>query len=347
MHKEPKIVIVGCGQITKSTHLAAVLRSPKTQLFALVDSQIENAQALAKMYALNCIISDDLSKVIDSVDGVLIATGNHTHYSIAKVALEKGIPVLIEKPITTTYEDAIKLCDLARSNNTFISVGYRTRHFPSVILLKRLLDKGFFGKINRFHYECGGRGGWAPVSGYNLDRKKAGGGVLVVSGTHFLDRMLYWFGEPKKVIFRDDSYGGVEANCKAEMIFENDLGKFTGTFFMSKTIKLSNKFTLDSEHYKCELGESESEKITLFPKNDPSMKMEISPNTVNPHQNSTDYFQIQFDEFADNIIQKGEITVDGWFAARSIKLIEEMYNNRLQLDEPWILYNHPVKKEHV
>ena len=347
MYKKPNIVIVGCGQITRENHLAAALRSPKIQLFALVDNQIENAQALAKMYALNCTISDDLSKVIDSVDGVLIATGNHTHYPIAKVALEKSIPVLIEKPITTTYEDAIKLCDLARSNNTFISVGYRTRYYPSVILFKRLLDKSFFGRINHFHYECGTRGGWAPVSGYNLDRKKAGGGVLVVSGTHFLDRMLHWFGEPKEVIFRDDSYGGVEANCKAEMIFENDIGTFTGTFFMSKTIQLTNKFILDSEHYLCELGEGESQKITLFLKNDPSVKMEISPNTFNPNQKSIDYFQIQFDEFADNIIQKGEITVDGWFAARSIKLIEEMYNNRLQLDEPWILYKHAVRNENV
>lgn len=339
MYNEVKIAIVGCGLITRGIHLPAALRSSKIELVALVDSQIENAKALAEMYALKCTISDNLSKVIDKVDGVLIATPNHTHYPIAKVALEHGVPVLIEKPITTTYQDAIKLCELARNNNAFISVGYKTRYFPSVKLFKRLLDKAYFGKINNFHYEYGSRGGWAPVSGYNLDRKKSGGGVLVVSGTHFLDRMLYWFGEPKEIIFSDDSYGGVEANCKAEMIFENDPGQFTGTFFMSKTIKLANKFTFDSERYIGEIGESESEKITLFPKYDPGIKMELFPDTVNQHQKSTNYFQIQIEEFAGNIIQRGDIAVDGWFAARSMKLIEEMYNNRLQLEEPWRIYS--------
>jgi predicted dehydrogenase len=205
-------------------------------------------------------------------------------------------------------------------------------------MMKQLLDKGFFGKINHFHYEYGSRGGWSPVSGYNLDRKQSGGGVLVVSGTHFLDRMLYWFGEPKEIIYRDDSFGGVEANCKAELFFENDLGKFSGTFFMSKTIKLKNKFTLDSEHYFCELGESESDKITAFPKNDSGLKMELFPVVLEEYQKSKNYFQVQIDEFADNIIQKGRITVDGWFAARSVKLIEEMYRKRLQLDEPWRLH---------
>ena len=313
----------------------------------MVDSRLEIAKALAQRFSLKCILNDNLGEVIDKVDGALIATSNHTHYPVARMAIEKSVPVLIEKPITTTYDEAIKLCELARTNNTFISVGYRTRHFPSVQLMKQLLDKGFFGKINHFHYEFGGRGGWSPVSGYNLDRKKSGGGVLVVSGTHFLDRMLYWFGEPKEIIYRDDSYGGVEANCKAELFFENGAGTFSGTFFMSKTIKLKNKFTLDSEHYFCELAESESDKITVFPKNDLGLKIDLSFSGRNEQQDSKDYFQIQLDEFVDNIIQKNEITVDGWFAARSIKLIEEMYQNRLQLDEPWRLHKRQLEKEHA
>ncbi|MBE0426196.1 MAG: Gfo/Idh/MocA family oxidoreductase [Nitrospirae bacterium] len=347
MHNAAKIAIVGCGLITRSAHLPAALRSPKINLIALVDSQIENAEVLRNTFALNCKISRNLSEIIDEVEGVVIATPNDTHYPIAKAILEKKVPVLIEKPITTTYEDAIKLCKLAETNNAFISVGYRTRYYPSVIMFKRLLDRAYFGRINHFHYEFGTHGGWAPVSGYNLDREKSGGGVLVVSGTHFLDRMLYWFGEPKEIIYRDDSYGGVEANCKAELFFENKLGVFTGTFFMSKTTKLKNKFILDAESYVCELSESETERISLSPKNDLDIKMEIYSNTITDNEQKIDYFQRQIEEFAENIHQRGKPTIDGWFAARSVKLIEEMYKKRLQLDEPWIIYKNAAVSEHV
>jgi len=342
-----KIAIVGCGLITKSEHLPAALRSPKVELVALIDSHIENARALAETFSLNCIIGKNLSEVIDQVEGVLIATPNHTHYSIAESSLKRGVPVFIEKPITTNFQDALKLCELAQSSNAFISVGYRTRYYPIIIMMKKLFDKSFFGKINHFNYEFGSKGGWAPVSGYNIDRKKSGGGVLIVSGTHFLDRMLYWFGEPKEIIYKDDSYGGVEANCKAELVFENDMGKFKGTFFMSKTIQLKNKFTLDTEKYICELNERETEKITLFPKDDLTIKLELSPNTIHHNQGSTNYFQIQLEEFVENIRHISKITVDGWFAARSVKLIEEMYNNRLQLDEPWIVYKTKVENKYV
>jgi len=329
---------VGCGLITATAHLPAALRSSKIDVVALIDSTIDTARTLARSFALNCTISDTLHDVIDHVDGVLIATPNHSHYPLARVALEKHVPVLIEKPLTTTYADAIELCELARKNTTVISVGYKTRHFPSVRLLKRLLANGWLGRINRFHYECGSRGGWQPVSGYNIDREKSGGGVLVVSGAHFLDRMLYWFGAPAQIRYRDDSYGGVEANCKADLVFDSGAGTFAGTFFMSKTVQLRNTFTLDTEKYRCELPETESEHITVVPHTDTGLTMELFSHAADKHQASRDYFQVQLEEFADTIHGTGRPTVDGWSGARSIKLIEEMYRDRAQLDEPWRIY---------
>ena len=52
----------------------------------------------------------------------------------------------------------------------------------------------------------------------------------MVSGTHVIDRMLDWFGQPSRITYADDSRGGVEANCKASLEFDNELGQFTGSF---------------------------------------------------------------------------------------------------------------------
>ena len=127
-----KLAIVGCGAITASAHLPAALRSPWIDLHALVDVSLDNAQALARKHALICRVCADLSEVIAEVEGVLIATPNHTHLAIAETALRRGVPTLIEKPLATTYDDAVRMCELAEQGGAFISVGYRSRHWPAV-----------------------------------------------------------------------------------------------------------------------------------------------------------------------------------------------------------------------
>jgi len=96
---------------------------------------------------------------------------------------------------------------------------------------------------------------------------------------------------------------------------------------------------MDTEKYWCELPESSAETIRLFPKETPHLKMDVSGIEEDSENKPGNYFQAQLEEFADNITQQKGITVDGRAAARSIKLIEKMYQNRLSLDEPWLVHN--------
>ena len=334
-----QIAIVGCGAITRTEHLPAVLRSPKTNLHALVDSNPRVAEELAGSYGLGCKIATDLATVIDEVQGVLIATPNDSHYAIARGALERRKPVLIEKPMTTRYEDAMKLVTLAEDVGSFIVVGYKTRYYPAVQLLKRLLDTGYLGRVNSFRFEAGSVNGWDPVSGYNIDRAKSGGGVLIVKGSHFLDRMLYWFGEPSSISYEDDSYGGIEANCRAQMTFDNTLGTFKGHLFLSKTFALSNILTIDCSDYLVSLHETETDAVSLYPKNNPDLQLKVTNAGNSRQKKEINYFQIQLEEFADKIVNpERPLTVDGGFGARSVKLTERMYELRSQLPEPWVNY---------
>jgi predicted dehydrogenase len=334
-----QIAIVGCGAITRTEHLPAVLRSPKTNLHALIDSNPRFAEELAATYGLQCRIATDLSAVIDQVEGVLIATPNDSHYAIARLALEQRKPVLIEKPMTTRYEDAMKLVALAEQMGSFIAVGYKTRYYPAVQLLKRLLDTPYLGRVNSFRFEAGSVNGWDPVSGYNIDRAKSGGGVLIVKGSHFLDRMLYWFGEPSTITYEDDSYGGIEANCRAEMTFDNPLGSFKGHLFLSKTFALSNILTIDCSEYIVALHETETDAVKLYPRNNPDLQLEVTNIGNGLRKREINYFQIQLEEFADRIVNPDRpLTVDGSFAACSVKLTERMYAHRRQLPEPWVSY---------
>lgn len=333
-----RLAIVGCGLITEDSHLPAILRSSLVKLVALIDNEPKRASALARMFGCEVALHTRLEEVVDKIDGVLIATPNFTHATIAKVALANGVPALIEKPLTTSYASSLELCELADRNGTFISVGYFSRHFPVVSLFKRLLDEGFLGALQNFHFELGTAGGWTPVSAYNLDRQQSGGGVLVVRGTHFLDRMIYWFGMPKSFSYADDSYGGVEANCKARVDFDAEPGEFSGTLFFSKTIDLKNKLSFETSRYFGEIRDSETEEITLFPKSLANTRLTI--RTERDHffpRTTQDCFQAQIEDFARAIRQGTRPLVDGRDGSLSVKLFEDFYAQRTQLPEPWRL----------
>jgi predicted dehydrogenase len=323
---------VGCGAITRLEQLPAALRSPRVEVCALVDARVENAAALARMYGLDVRVTGNLSEVLDDAQGFVLATPNDTHYPIARQILERGKPVLIEKPITTRYDHALELCELAESRGTFISVGYRFRFFPSARLLKKLLEENYFGRVLSFHCEMGSAGGWAPVSGYNMDRTRSGGGVLVINGTHFLDLAMFWFGEPVSHVYADDNYGNVEANCKGVWSYDNPRGRFDGTFFFSKTIKLTNRFLIETERGRVEWSAADAERIRVFDPRRPDVRFELSPARSS---GAVDSFRDQIEEFCANAVRRGTVTGDGRNGAASIRLIEEMYRNATRLEESW------------
>lgn len=330
--KPVRLGIVGCGAMTEFTHLPAALRSPVIEVSVLVDRDLDRANLLKRMFGCSAKTATRLEEAVEMIDGVVIVTPNHTHKALTEFALQHGVSAFVQKPLTTNYSDALELCDLARTKELVIAVGFQGRHFASVKLMKRLIDEGFFGKIETFHCEFGVRGGYASVSGYNLSREQAGGGVLVTMGSHYLDRMIYWFGEPRDVRFADDSYGGVEGNCKGSIKFDDNVH---GSFFFSKAVALKNKFVIETEHYVVELAATETERITLFPKALPGTKMLIGEcqDVV-----GTDYHQVELEDFVRAIRTGTRPVIDGVEGARCVKLCDDLYACRTQMDEPWAWY---------
>lgn len=73
----------------------------------------------------------------DNIDGVIIVTPASTHFQIAKEFLEKGFNVLIEKPLTTNYKDALKLCKIAEKTKRIVMVGHIFLYNPAFLEVKK------------------------------------------------------------------------------------------------------------------------------------------------------------------------------------------------------------------
>ena len=211
-----RLALVGAGKITQSSHLPAALAIDGVRVEAIVDPELSRTRQIAKAYGIEPRLASSVNQVLEHVDGAIVATPNHTHKPIAEQCLDAGVSVLIEKPLARSYQEGREIVEAARRNGKTLTVGYCTRYRANVRLLQRLLSEGRFGQVTRFAHQFGTAGGWAPLSGYNLNRETSGGGVLAVTGTHFLDRMLYFWGYPDRVEYVDDSAGGPEANCSAQ-----------------------------------------------------------------------------------------------------------------------------------
>jgi predicted dehydrogenase len=320
-----RLAIVGTGQIAAQAHLPAALASPMLEVAAFVDTVPARAETLARDFGLAPRIASDIRDVLERVDGALIATPNHTHRPLAVRCLEAGVHVLIEKPIATSVAEAEDIVRAAEKHDAVAAVGYSTRFQQNICFLKRLIDEQTFGKIERWVYQFGSAGGWEPLSAYHLDRKTSGGGVLVVTGSHFMDRMLYWFGYPDDFDFADDSLGGPEANAVANFRFADGT---TGLTRFSKTAAMTAGFVMETERGRVMLRDTETAPVILRPADAPHLEMEVRPQG---EAAPGDPFQLQVEDFVEACQKKHAPRISAQQGLVSTRLMEELYACRQEL----------------
>jgi predicted dehydrogenase len=133
-----KCAVVGVGYLGKF-HAEKYARLESAKLIAVCDNNLRQAQEVATKCNCNAEAFDDYNKLIGKVDAVSIATPTTLHYEVAKVFLENGIHVLLEKPITVTIEEAKKLITIAKKNQLVFQIGHLERFNPVLLALKPLL----------------------------------------------------------------------------------------------------------------------------------------------------------------------------------------------------------------
>jgi UDP-N-acetylglucosamine 3-dehydrogenase len=126
-------------------------------------------------------------------DVVAIVVPTDLHFEAASHALDAGVSVLVEKPITATVEQAEQLIALARARGARLAVGHVERFNPAVLELKRQLDGGNVGRIFYLHAR---RLGPFPPRIRDV-------GVILDLATHDLDVMRYLAGSEVRHVFAE------------------------------------------------------------------------------------------------------------------------------------------------
>lgn len=196
-----RLGIIGLGNMGNA-HAKTILEGqvPDVKLTAVAD---QNPALLAKFGDLERFGTGSELIQKGSVDAVLIATPHYTHTTLGKEALQQGLHVLVEKPISVHKADCEELIKAHTNPKQVFAAMFNQRTDPSFLKLRQLIQSNELGKIERInwiitswfrteHYYQSGD--WRATWGGE------GGGVLLNQCPHNLDLWQWLFGMPDRLI---------------------------------------------------------------------------------------------------------------------------------------------------
>ena len=147
-----RIGVIGNGYLGQY-HAEKYAAMDAVDLVGVVDIDARRAAEIA--YRNNTQAFTDFRDLIGGVDGVSIATPTPLHFEMGKAMLNAGIHVLIEKPISTSLEEARVLIDLAESRKLILQVGHLERFNPAVVAVQNMIKKPMFIESHRLNIYSG------------------------------------------------------------------------------------------------------------------------------------------------------------------------------------------------
>ncbi len=188
-----RVGIIGCGNIF-TMHATSCAHLENAELVAVCDIKRDRAEKAGKKYGAN--VYTDYKELIDKekIDVLHVCVPHYLHPIISRYALERGVNVLCEKPMSIKMEDAIYNVNLAKEKGLKYGIIFQCRYNDTSKLVKQTLESGKLGKIISARVVLT----WCkPDSYYSLSEwkgtwEKEGGGVLIDQAIHSID-LANWF----------------------------------------------------------------------------------------------------------------------------------------------------------
>lgn len=175
-------------------HNRAVQATDGLDLTAVCDVNAERIAAAHEL-APDAVAFEDAESMLDSglLDLVVISTPPDSHFRWAKAALERGIHVVLEKPMALRRDECDELMALAAASNLTLVV-YQNRRFDAdFVTMRRLIGEGAIGEV--FEYDSFVGGYSRPCDYWHSDAKVSGGAIFDW-GSHYIDQILDVFDTP-------------------------------------------------------------------------------------------------------------------------------------------------------
>ncbi|CAM4383998.1 oxidoreductase [Paenibacillus tarimensis] len=196
-NKEIRVGLIGYGLAGATFHAPVLTTVDGLKLVKVVERSGRGASK--ERYPWVQVVRQPSELYCDpEIDLVVITTPSTNHYEFAKEALKAGKHVVVEKPFTTTAEEAAELITLAREKQLMLSVFHNRRWDGDFLTVQQIVRQQLLGRITACEFRWDR---YRPVVNKAKWRETdaAGSGIFYDLGVHFLDQALKLFGHPETV----------------------------------------------------------------------------------------------------------------------------------------------------
>ena len=183
-----RVGIIGAGQAGER-HAVGFDQTATTQVVAVADLDAPRAHALAMRFNATAF-TDWRAMLAHGLDILVVCLPHHLHVAPAEAAAAQGIHLLMEKPIATTLADGQRILAVCAAANVKLTISFVHRYREEVQLLKQWLTAGALGVPQTVRETMNGQGG-DHLPRWVYSRAAAGGGVLMYSAIHAVDRVRW------------------------------------------------------------------------------------------------------------------------------------------------------------
>lgn len=315
-----KTAVVGVGHLGK-LHAKMYKRIPGSELVGIYDVNSEQTQLVADELGVPAFSS--LRHVFDNAEAVSIVTPTTYHFSSAKLCLQHGLHVFIEKPITTTIEEAKQITKLAEHHKRKLQVGHIERFNPAILALEKYNIQPLFIESHRL-----------------AQFKLRGADVAVVLDLmiHDIDIILHLVKSP---VVRIDANGiGIISDnidiANARIQFENGcVANVTASRISQRPMRKMRIFQKDA-YLSVDFSEGSCDVFRLTDQNEPTEKLAMMLGQIDAgtHQRNIIYEQPEVKEinaleheltlFLDAIKNDTETAVTGYDGLQALEVAQQI-----------------------
>jgi predicted dehydrogenase len=253
------VAVIGVG-IMGSSHVKDISSLPNTRLAAICDILPERANSYAAQYGVEAY-TDYLELLqMPNLDAVVIATPHYDHTPISIAALQRGIHVMVEKPVAVHTKDARKMIaayDQAKAQHPGLvfAAMFMCRTYGYYKKIKELLDEGELGKLVRVTWiltDWFRTQAYYDNGGWRATWRGEGGGVLLNQCPHNLDLYQWFFGMPQRVtgLASIGKYHNIEVEDEVTGFFEHTDGMVGHFITTTGESPGTNRLEINGEHGK-------------------------------------------------------------------------------------------------